>query len=76
MCMPHMEPSVTMVTSIMILLSDVLHAILVHHCSYPGCNITLVLDGNMKNRRDVCAATEAGCNQYEDLPEQGACQLL
>ena len=29
---------------------------------------TLVIDGNMKNRRDVCAATEAGCIEYEGLP--------
>lgn len=48
-----------------------------HHCSYPGCNSTLVLDGNMKNRRDVCAATEAGYVQYDDLPGaiKTGCQL-
>ena len=28
----------------------------------------LVVDGNMKNRRDVCAASEAGYIQYEGLP--------
>ncbi len=29
----------------------------------------LVIDGNMKNRRDVCAATKAGYIEYEGLPE-------
>lgn len=28
----------------------------------------LVIDGNMKNRRDVCAASEAGFTEYEGLP--------
>ena len=28
----------------------------------------LVLDGNMKNRRDVCMAREAGYTVYENLP--------
>ena len=28
----------------------------------------LVIDGNMKNRRDVCAATEAGYVEYNGLP--------
>ena len=27
---------------------------------YPGCKQVLVLDGNCKNRRDVCGASEAG----------------
>ena len=25
-----------------------------------GCGETIVMDGNMKNHRDVCLATEAG----------------
>ena len=28
----------------------------------------MVLDGNMKNRRDVCMAREAGYTVYENLP--------
>lgn len=37
----------------------------------------LVIDGNMKNRRDVCAATEAGYSQYDGLPGviKTGCQL-
>lgn len=38
-----------------------------HLCSYPGCNKVLVLDGNMKNRRNVCAAKEAGLIEYPNL---------
>ena len=40
---------------------------LAHRCSYPGCKNVMVIDGNMKKRRDVCAATEAGFIQYEGL---------
>ena len=39
-----------------------------HSCHYPGCKKVLVLDGNMKNRRDVCMAREAGYTVYENLP--------
>ena len=39
-----------------------------HQCSFPGCKNVMVIDGNMKNRRDVCAATEAGFTEYEGLP--------
>ena len=48
-----------------------------HKCSYPGCNDVLVLDGNMKNQRDVCAATEAGFIQYSSLAGsiKTGCQL-
>ena len=37
----------------------------------------LVIDGNMKNRRDVCAASEAGFVEYEGLPGmiKTGCQL-
>ena len=37
----------------------------------------LVIDGNMKNRRDVCAASEAGFMEYEGLPGviKTGCQL-
>lgn len=48
-----------------------------HQCKFPGCKNVLVVDGNMKNRRDVCAASEAGCIQYEGLPivVKTGCQL-
>ena len=48
-----------------------------HQCKFPGCKNVLVVDGNMKNRRDVCAATEAGYVQYEGLPMviKTGCQL-
>lgn len=39
-----------------------------HKCSYPGCTSVFVIDGNMKNRRDICAATEAGFAEYKGLP--------
>lgn len=32
-----------------------------------GCTDVIVLDGNMKNRRDVCSATEAGYAKYAGL---------
>ena len=37
----------------------------------------MVLDGNQKNRRDVCAATHAGVIEYDGLPGsiQSGCQL-
>ena len=41
--------------------------ILAHSCTYPGCGNVLVLDGNMKNRRDVCYAKDAGFIQFEGL---------
>ena len=31
-----------------------------HQCDFPGCENVLVLDGNMKNCRDVCNAKDAG----------------
>lgn len=36
-----------------------------HRCKKPGCGKVFILDGNMKNHRDVCYATEAG---YAGLP--------
>ncbi len=41
---------------------------LAHSCNYPGCGSVLVLDGNMKNRRDVCYAKDAGFIQFDGLP--------
>lgn len=35
---------------------------------FSGCKTVLVIDGNMKNRRDVCAASEAGFIEFEGLP--------
>ena len=39
-----------------------------HRCGKPGCGNVLVLDGNMKNHRNVCYADKAGYVQYEGLP--------
>ena len=39
-----------------------------HCCSISGCGKILVIDGNMKNHRSVCAASEAGYLQYDGLP--------
>lgn len=48
-----------------------------HQCRYPGCNTVLVIDGNLKNRRAVCAATEAGYLQYPGLSGsiKSGCQM-
>ena len=39
-----------------------------HRCSYPGCGSVLVLDGNMKNHRDICSAKSDGHIEFECLP--------
>ena len=39
-----------------------------HRCGKAGCGSVLVLDGNMKNRRDICAADCAGFIEYAGLP--------
>ena len=39
-----------------------------HRCNKPGCGNVIIIDGNMKNHRAVCAANEAGYVQYENLP--------
>lgn len=39
-----------------------------HSCKYPGCREVMVIDGNMKNRRDVCMAKNVGCIEYPGLP--------
>lgn len=39
-----------------------------HHCEDTNCKRTLILDGNMKNHRDICAARHAGFAEYEGLP--------
>ena len=38
-----------------------------HRCQFPGCQVALVMDGNMKSWRDVCMAQEAGYIEYEGL---------
>lgn len=39
-----------------------------HRCENKGCGTVLVLDGNQKNNRPVCAAEEAGFVEYAGLP--------
>ena len=39
-----------------------------HRCKTKGCGTVLVLDGNQKNNRPVCAAEEAGYVEYAGLP--------
>ena len=39
-----------------------------HRCEVSGCGDTIVIDGNMKNNRDVCFATNAGYVEYKGLP--------
>ena len=39
-----------------------------HKCNFPGCKKVIVLDGNMKNHRDICSAKDAGSIQYPGLP--------
>ena len=48
-----------------------------HQCKYPGCSNVLVIDGNLKNRRAVCAASEAGYLQCPGLcgTIKSGCQL-
>lgn len=43
---------------------------LAHRCSKQGCGLVLILDGNLKNSRDVCAAEDAGFVEYAGLPGQ------
>ena len=38
-----------------------------HACQLPGCQTIIVLDGNMKNRRHVCNARDAGYIEYPGL---------
>ena len=40
---------------------------LAHKCDYPGCSQVLVLDGNLKNHRDVCYAKDAGFIEFDGL---------
>ncbi|XP_044174053.1 uncharacterized protein LOC114970138 isoform X3 [Acropora millepora] len=38
-----------------------------HSCEVPGCNDVLVLDGNMKNARQVCSCRDIGELQYAGM---------
>ena len=48
-----------------------------HKCKHSGCGKVFVIDGNQKNRQDVCAASEAGVIEYDNLPGyiKSGCQL-
>lgn len=39
-----------------------------HHCDVKGCKEVLVMDGNMKNHRDIYMAREAGYITFTGLP--------
>lgn len=39
-----------------------------HCCDVKGCGEVLVLDGNMKNNREVCSAVDAGYAEFSGLP--------
>ena len=39
-----------------------------HKCDVQGCSSVLVIDGNLKNHRDVCMAKEAGFVTFQGLP--------
>ena len=41
-----------------------------HKCEKAGCTEAIILDGNMKNHRAVCAATHAGYIVYKNIPGQ------
>ena len=38
-----------------------------HVCDVPGCKSVLVMDGNMKNARQVCLCKHVGELQFSDL---------
>ena len=39
-----------------------------HHCDSAQCRRIIVIDGNMKIHRDICAARAAGYAEYDGLP--------
>ena len=49
-------------------LKYMLHVLKDHKCKFPRCGKALVLDGNMKNQRDVCMAKDAGFAEFTGLP--------
>lgn len=44
-----------------------------HSCQTPGCQNVLVLDGNMKNARQVCMLKDAGELHFSTI--QGTVQI-
>ncbi len=46
----------------------IIHVYAEHQCDQKGCGRILILDGNMKNHRDVCLAHEAGYAEFCGLP--------
>ena len=48
-----------------------------HECTFPGCASVIVIDGNLKNRRDICACNSAGWLTFDGLPDRikTGCQL-
>ena len=44
-----------------------MHSIDLHSCKFPGYGTVLILDGNMKNRRDICFAKSAGYIEFDGL---------
>ena len=38
-----------------------------HCCQKKGCGLALIIDGNMKNHRNICCATAAGYTEYKGL---------
>ena len=43
------------------------HMHVAHQCNIPGCRTVMVLDGNMKNYRDVCKAKDPGFIEFDGL---------
>ena len=41
--------------------------VLDHVCDSPGCKGVLIMDGNMKNARQVCMCKHVGELQFDDL---------
>ena len=52
------------------LIPPCLYQLIAHKCDVQGCNNVLVIDGNFKNHRDICMATEAGFVTFQGLPGQ------
>ena len=47
---------------------NIISYLLDHACDTPGCHNVIVLDGNMKNARQVCMLKDAGELQFGTLP--------
>ena len=54
-----------------------MHTYVGHVCTFPGCTNVIVIDGNLKNRRDICASKSAGHLEFIGLPGtiETGCQL-